>query len=536
MRFVIVTGVSGAGKSTVLKMLEDAHYFCVDNLPIPLVEKFASLMLEVQEEGVQNAALGIDARSGRSLEELTLVLDHMKEAGYDFEILFMDAEDSVLVKRYKETRRSHPLASNGRVDDGIRLERQKMDFLRRRADYIIDTSHLLTRELRQEIEKIFVNDEKFCNMMVTVLSFGFKYGIPADADLVFDVRFLPNPYYEDELRPLTGMDESVFNYVMDNETARIFANKLEDMTEFLIPKYAQEGKTSLVIAIGLMTEAEGKKILRMQTENEALARKSFTILQKTFNIESGVSCSPEGYTRRGNLYIISVIDEAVIEEILDSTKLAVLESGGEMLDVVNSIVYQRDCCKRAFVRGAFLSSGSISDPQKGYHFEIVCPNEKIGRRLQEMIRSFHIDAKIVLRKKSYVLYVKEGAQIVDMLAIMEANVALMDLENIRILKEMRNSVNRKVNCETANINKTVNAAVKQIEDIRLLEEKVGLDSLNEGLEEVARLRLQYPEATLKELGMMLNPQVGKSGVNHRLRKLSTLADDLRERKEESYYD
>ena len=156
MRFVIVTGVSGAGKSTVLKMLEDAHYFCVDNLPIPLVEKFASLMLEVHEEGVQNAALGIDARSGHSLEE----------AGYDFEILFMDAEDSVLVKRYKETRRSHPLASNGRVDDGIRLERQKMDFLRKRADYIIDTSHLLTRELRQEIEKIFVNNEKFCNMMV----------------------------------------------------------------------------------------------------------------------------------------------------------------------------------------------------------------------------------------------------------------------------------------------------------------------------------------------------------------------------------
>ena len=153
-------------------------------------------------------------------------------------------------------------------------------------------------------------------------------------------------------------------------------------------------------------------------------------------------------------------------------------------------------------------------------------------QLQEIVRSFHIDAKIVLRKKSYVFYVKEGAQIVDMLAIMEANVALMDLENIRILKEMRNSVNRKVNCETANINKTVNAAVKQIEDIRLLEEKVGLESLSEGLEEIARLRLQYPEATLKELGLMLNPQVGKSGVNHRLRKLSVLADDLRENKEE----
>ena len=152
------------------------------------------------KKDVQNAALGIDARSGRSLDELALVLDHMKEAGYDFEILFMDAEDSVLVKRYKETRRSHPLASSGRVDEGIRLERKKMEFLAERADYIIDTSHLLTRELRQEIDKIFVDDEKFCNMMVTVLSFGFKYGIPADADLVFDVRFLPNPYYEDELQ------------------------------------------------------------------------------------------------------------------------------------------------------------------------------------------------------------------------------------------------------------------------------------------------------------------------------------------------
>ena len=250
MRFVIVTGVSGAGKSTVLKMLEDAHYFCVDNLPIPLVEKFASLMLEVHEEGVQNAALGIDARSGHSLEELAQVLDHMKEAGYDFEILFMDAEDSVLVKRYKETRRSHPLASNGRVDDGIRLERQKMDFLRKRADYIIDTSHLLTRELRQEIEKIFVNNEKFCNMMVTVLSFGFKYGIPEDADLVFDVRFLPNPYYEQALRPLTGNDRSIQEYVMKNGDGRKFLDKLEDLMQFLIPRYLDEGKNSLVIGIG----------------------------------------------------------------------------------------------------------------------------------------------------------------------------------------------------------------------------------------------------------------------------------------------
>lgn len=250
MRLVIVTGVSGAGKTSALKMLEDARYFCVDNLPIPLVEKFAALMAGNQGEEVQNAAIGIDARSGRSLEELEAVLDRMKEAGYEFEILFLDAEDRVLVKRYKETRRSHPLAMNGRVDDGIRLEREKMKFLKERADYIIDTTHLLTRELKSEVSKIFVENAGFRNMVISVLSFGFKYGIPADADLVFDVRFLPNPFYIDELKPLTGMDDGVYNYVMDNDIAREFAMKLEDMVKFLIPNYIREGKTNLVIAIG----------------------------------------------------------------------------------------------------------------------------------------------------------------------------------------------------------------------------------------------------------------------------------------------
>lgn len=250
MRFVIVTGVSGAGKTAALKMLEDARYFCVDNLPIPLLEKFASLMPEIHGEDVQNVALGIDARSGRSLDELEIVLDRMKNAGYEFEILFLDAEDRVLVKRYKETRRSHPLAMTGRVDEGIRLEREKMKFLKDRADYIIDTTHLLTRELKQELDKIFVDNSEFHNMMISVLSFGFKYGIPADADLVFDVRFLKNPYYVDELRPQTGLDESVFRYVMDSDVAQQFADKLEDLIGFLIPHYVREGKTNLVIAIG----------------------------------------------------------------------------------------------------------------------------------------------------------------------------------------------------------------------------------------------------------------------------------------------
>lgn len=250
MKFVILTGMSGAGKSTALKMMEDIGFYCVDNLPIPLLEKFVELSDLQQNAELQKVAVGIDIRSGQALEELRSVLDRIKANGGAYDILFLDAEDSVLVKRYKETRRSHPLAGSERVDKGIAKERERLAFLKERASYIIDTSQLLTRELKAEIEKIFVQNQDYKNLFVTILSFGFKYGIPADSDLVFDVRFLPNPYYVDELRPLTGQDEGVFDYVMDNEIARQFAAKLDDMVKFLIPNYAKEGKTSLVIAIG----------------------------------------------------------------------------------------------------------------------------------------------------------------------------------------------------------------------------------------------------------------------------------------------
>lgn len=277
---------------------------------------------------------------------------------------------------------------------------------------------------------------------------------------------------------------------------------------------------------------DGTRELRLQTENETVARKCFTILKKTFNIETDIAVHENSHLKRCKVYSITIKETERVREILKAVKLSAKAGGEGALGVCHAAVVQKECCRRAFIRGAFLASGSISDPKKGYHFEIVCAEEEKARQLQGMIRSFQIDAKIVLRKKSYVVYVKEGAQIVDMLAVMEANVALMDLENIRILKEMRNSVNRKVNCETANINKTVSAAVKQVEDIKLIESMAGFESLSEGLEEIARLRLQYPEATLKELGMMLNPQVGKSGVNHRLRKLGMIADALRKSKEE----
>lgn len=249
MRFVIVTGMSGAGKSTALKMLEDAGYFCVDNLPIALVGKFAELIYQKNRE-ISKAALGIDIRNGQALENLEEVLEEMTGRNFPYEILFLDASDETLVKRYKETRRIHPLAMDDRVDKGIALERKKLSFLKEHTDFIIDTSLLLTRELKLELEKIFVKDAQYKNLFVTVLSFGFKYGIPNDSDLVFDVRFLPNPYYIEELRPKTGNDKEIKDYVMAFEPAHIFLNKLTDMLEFLIPNYILEGKNQLVISIG----------------------------------------------------------------------------------------------------------------------------------------------------------------------------------------------------------------------------------------------------------------------------------------------
>ena len=249
MKLVIVTGMSGAGKTIALKMLEDLGFYCVDNLPISLTDRFAELVLESPGD-IQNIALGIDIRSGEELSALGNTLKKWQENKMAFEILFLDAKDSILIKRYKETRRKHPLAGVGRIDEGIAKERERLAFLKKAADYIIDTSQLLTKELRQELEKIFIKNQGYQNLFVTVLSFGFKYGIPADADLVFDVRFLPNPYYVEELRQHTGEETPVQEYVKRGGTAEVFLTKIYDMLEFLIPNYVAEGKNQLGVAVG----------------------------------------------------------------------------------------------------------------------------------------------------------------------------------------------------------------------------------------------------------------------------------------------
>lgn len=250
MRFVIVTGMSGAGKSTVLKFLEDIGFFCVDNLPPSLIPKFVELC-DNPTSDIENVALGIDIRGGKRFSELFSFLQEAKSNSSKFEILFLDCDDEVILKRYKESRRSHPLSSSGeRLISGIHKERELLSNIKKKADYIVDTSNLLTRELRTQLSEIFLENKGFESLMITVLSFGFKYGIPSDADLVFDVRFIPNPFYIKELRNLTGNDVAVRDFVMECPEAKIFRNKLTDMIEFLIPNYIKEGKTQLVIAVG----------------------------------------------------------------------------------------------------------------------------------------------------------------------------------------------------------------------------------------------------------------------------------------------
>lgn len=267
MRFVVVTGMSGGGKSTALKMLEDAGFYCVDNLPASLIEKFVELITMPNGE-ITKVALGLDVRADQSFKKTTEVLKGLKKKGYQFEILFMEASEQVLIKRYKETRRIHPLAADGRVEDGVRKEQEVLQEIRKTADYVIDTSHLLTRELKAELDRIFVSNEEYNSLMVTIMSFGFKQGIPSDADLVFDVRFLPNPFYIDELKHKTGNDKEVQDYVMSNGEAEIFLEKLTDMIQFLIPNYIKEGKYRLVIAIG----CTGGKHRSVTLANELYAR------------------------------------------------------------------------------------------------------------------------------------------------------------------------------------------------------------------------------------------------------------------------
>ena len=273
--------------------------------------------------------------------------------------------------------------------------------------------------------------------------------------------------------------------------------------------------------------------LKIQTENYFIAKKCFTLLKNTFNINSGIIIKSGGKKRKSKVYILFIKDADQVERLLRATGIWLTENGTTAIrnkiypPVVSSI-----CCKRSYIRGAFISVGSVNNPEKNYHLEFVLPSYELAVQLRDLVNTFNLDSKVVERKDHFVVYLKEGEQIVDLLNVMGAHIALMDLENVRIVKEMRNDINRKVNCETANLNKVVLAAVKQLEDITYIQQTIGLDKLPRQLKELAQLRLEYPDISLKELGTFLSDPVGKSGVNHRLRKISNLAETLREGKGE----
>ena len=292
------------------------------------------------------------------------------------------------------------------------------------------------------------------------------------------------------------------------------------------PRHCCIAETAAIISMcgKVIFDEKDRVRIEIHTENVTVARKYFTLLKKTYNINTDISIRHSSSLNKSRSYILSVNDDETARKILMTCRLmkpfGVIE---EDFSISDSLIIQRECCKRAFIRGAFLASGSVSDPVKTYHFEIVCLSEAKAKQLQM------INARVIKRRKYFVVYVKDSSQVVDLLNIMGAYNALMDMENVRIVKDMRNNVNRKVNCETANINKTVSAAVKQIEDIRFIQMSSAFDELPESLQEMAELRVRYPEATLAELGQLLDTPVGKSGVNHRLKKISLFADELRER-------
>ncbi|SCY68279.1 DNA-binding protein WhiA [Butyrivibrio sp. INlla14] len=286
---------------------------------------------------------------------------------------------------------------------------------------------------------------------------------------------------------------------------------------------------AIIDGAGYIRKAENGEItLYLQDDNTLVVRKFFTLLKKAFNIGTSILEGVPNIKENGRIYRPVVTDQKAIHSVLGAIRMIDQDSNiRDISDGISRQVTRNSCCKRAFLRDSFMCIGSISDPNKGYHLEFVCTTQSQAEGLQEMIESFDIKAMIVRRKKYYVLYIKEGSGIVDLLNIMEAPVSLMNLENLRIVKEMRNSINRRVNCEVANITKTVNAATKQIEDITYLRDHYGFENLHVNLREMAEVRLEHPDATLMELGQFLDPPVGKSGVNHRLRKLSELADKIK---------
>jgi cell division protein WhiA len=313
-----------------------------------------------------------------------------------------------------------------------------------------------------------------------------------------------------------------FSSIAKNEICRIAEEK----------ECCQMAELSAILRMSGTIQIFGKQGMgfRIITENPAIARRIFTLLKSEFKIHTEIFVKKNSSLKKNNVYMLDVSSEHGAKNILMKTGILKENEEGIMNfnNKISSDLIKKSCCKRAYLRGAFLGGGSLSNPEKTYHMEFVTNSLEHAEELMKLINSFGLNSKVIQRKNNHIVYLKEGENIIDLLNIIGAHSALLDLENVRIYKEMRNNVNRLVNCETANLNKTVDAAVRQAESIRLIKDRVGLKKLPLGLREVAELRLNYPEVSLKELGEMLTPPIGKSGINHRLRKIEKIAEELRD--------
>lgn len=601
MDFIIITGMSGAGKSRAVDALEDIGFFCVDNIPPKLIRTFAQLILQSQEKR-DKVAVVTDIRAGNFFDDFLESLDELKAMGCDYKLLFIEASNEIIRRRYKETRRKHPLSdqAKGSIDDAINAERAILAPARQRADYIVDSSQYTTTQFRERIAGMFLEDSARI-MQIHCVSFGFKYGIPNESDLVFDVRCLPNPFYVDELKGHTGLEAPVRDFVMKWPQAQGLVPKLMSLVDYLVPLYRNEGKSQLVIAVGctggrhrsvvfaeLLSEHFAQQGLRvsiqhrdiknslgpavfytflfdlwrgignasmsfssqvkaelasventpccmhaqtyglllfsrafsfaeisMQTDTEQIARMYHGGIQREAGVEASLTQSASG---KFKVYVRTAAQRQQVMAAFGHEK-------GELALRLNRANLTGDCCMAALLRGAFLACGTLTDPEKDYHLEFVVPYRYISRDLAKLLNELSLAPKQLERKGSHVVYCKDSGQIEEILTLMGAQNAALELMGIKMYKDMRNNINRKTNFETANISRTANAAAEQVYAIEAILEHAGVESLPEELKEIALLRLENPEMSLRELGEALSEPISRSGVNHRLRRLVSIAQE-----------
>ena len=557
MEFLIISGMSGAGKSRAADVMEDLNYYCVDNLPVALIPRFAELCMATQER-YEKVALVMDVRERDGFEDLFSTLDSLKNMGCTYRMLFMDADTATLIKRYKETRRPHPLAGNGTtMEEAIRLEHEMMTPIRARADYVINSTGLTHGMLQQRLYSLFGGDQSKKTITVNVTAFGYKHGIPLDADLVLDVRFLPNPYYEEDLRQKTGLDPEVREYVFASDVSREFMDKLTDLVDFLLPLYIEEGKFSLTIAVGCtggrhrsvavgyelrnelcqikidsksyaVAQAYGVLLycntfsadeIRIITAADAFAQTLPRLFRKAFNV--GFDKSPDRESKGKKSFIIT--DKDKIRTIysafdIDADSTPVLH--------INHGVLEEDGQKLAFIRGAFLAGGSVSDPEKSYHLEMTTTHASVSREAYAILLDMGFSPKEAKRSGSSMLYFKQSETIADFCTWIGAPVTALKIMNAKVDKDMRNAINRKVNCDSANADKIVLAAQEQLNAIKEIDRVFGLENLPNALHEAALLRIANPASSISDLAKLSIPPVSKSTLNYRLNKLMALQKKL----------